>query len=192
MSQARSTTDAQFVTHSAESAPDAARPLVAGAQSQFGYVPDPVGKMATSPQLLDAFMQANRLFQQATLSELEREVVVMTIATHIGCHYCVAMHTALLVKQDAEEATVCSLRDAEPLTDKRLEAIRVFTLAAMNGGGEVSDEELERFLNAGYTPRNALEVVLGIGTYTLSTYANRMTGAALDEPFEPYRWAPSR
>jgi hypothetical protein len=38
----------------------------------------------------------------------------------------------------------------------------------------------------GYTPRNALEVVLGIGAYTMSTLANRMTGAPLDEQLKPF------
>ncbi len=35
-------------------------------------------------------------------------------------------------------------------------------------------DELTAFLAAGYTHRNALEVVLGIGTYTMSTFANRL------------------
>jgi hypothetical protein len=30
--------------------------------------------------------------------------------------------------------------------------------------------------------------VLGIGTYTLSTLANRMTGAPVDEPLQPLAW----
>ncbi|MGC5410825.1 carboxymuconolactone decarboxylase family protein, partial [Streptomyces sp. DT225] len=34
----------------------------------------------------------------------------------------------------------------------------------------------------GYTARNALEVTLGIAAYTLSTFANRMTGAPVDGP----------
>jgi len=181
-------TEAPFATLTAETAPEDSRPLIEGAQSAFGYVPSPVGKMAASPELLAGFMQANRLFQKATLAELEREVVVMTIATHVGCHYCVAMHTALLTKQQAPEDTVCSLRGAEPLDDPRLEAIRRFTLAVIDGGGAVSREDLGAFLDAGYTERNALEVVLGIGTYTLSTFANRLTEAPLDEPFEPFRW----
>jgi hypothetical protein len=39
---------------------------------------------------------------------------------------------------------------------------------------------LRAFLDSGYTSRNALEVVLGIGTYTLSTFANRLTNAPVD------------
>jgi hypothetical protein len=37
--------------------------------------------------------------------------------------------------------------------------------------------------------RNALEVVLGVGTYTLSTYANRLTDAPLDDPLTPFAWS---
>jgi len=43
-------------------------------------------------------------------------------------------------------------------------------------------------LAPGFTPRNALEVVLGIGAYPISTFTNRMTAAPLDPPFEPFGW----
>jgi len=43
--------------------------------------------------------------------------------------------------------------------------------------GEVPEAEIDQFLAAGYTRRNALEVVLGIGTYTMSTLANRLVRA---------------
>ena len=42
-------------------------------------------------------------------------------------------------------------------------------------GGAVPDAELERFFAQGFTPRQALELVVGIATYTLSIFANRMT-----------------
>jgi hypothetical protein len=41
----------------------------------------------------------------------------------------------------------------------------------------VGDEALHAFLGHGYTARNALEVVMGIGTYTMSTLANRLVRA---------------
>lgn len=43
--------------------------------------------------------------------------------------------------------------------------------------GEVPEEEIGEFLAAGFTRRNALEVVLGIGTYTMSTLGNRLVRA---------------
>ena len=49
----------------------------------------------------------------------------------------------------------------------------------MQTSGAVDDVTLRDFLAAGYTRANALEVVLGIGTYTMSTLANRLTGAPM-------------
>jgi alkylhydroperoxidase family enzyme len=47
----------------------------------------------------------------------------------------------------------------------------------MDTAGDVDDLAMESFLAAGYTPRQALDVVLGIGAYTISTFANRLTRA---------------
>jgi hypothetical protein len=46
---------------------------------------------------------------------------------------------------------------------------------------DVGDAALSEFLDHGFTRRNALEVVLGIRASTLSTLANRVTGAPVDE-----------
>ena len=59
----------------------------------------------------------------------------------------------------------------------RLEAVRQFTVRLLAAAGEVPEAELAEFLAAGYTRRNALEVVLGVGTYTMSTLANRLVRA---------------
>jgi AhpD family alkylhydroperoxidase len=105
----------------------------------------------------------------------------MTVATRNGCHLCVAMHTARLTALGADADTIARLRNAEPLPDPGLEAIRVFTLRVLDTAGDVGDEALRAFLASGYTSQNALEVVLGIGTYTMSTLANRLTGAPVDD-----------
>jgi AhpD family alkylhydroperoxidase len=115
----------------------------------------------------------------------------MTIATRNGCHICVAMHTARLTALGAGPDVIAALRaagwpGAEPLADKRLEAIRVFTLRVLDTTGDVGEQALRAFLTSGYTRQNALEVVLGIGTYTMSTLANRLTGAPLDEQLSAF------
>jgi alkylhydroperoxidase family enzyme len=57
--------------------------------------------------------------------------------------------------------------------------MRVFTVEVLAATGDVQGKALEAFLAQGFTQRNALEVVLGIGAYTMSTLANRMTAAPL-------------
>lgn len=163
-----------FRTHTVESAPAASRPMMEATIAEFGQLAAPVARLAESPETLDGFLHASHLFESSTLDPLSREVVVMTIATRNGCRFCVNMHTGRLRQLGASSELIAALRRAEPLEDERLEAARQFTLRVLATTGEVPDEEIKEFLAAGYTTRNALEVVLGIGTYTMSTFANRL------------------
>lgn len=179
-----------FPTHTIDSAPERVRRRMSAIEDAFGYLPAGVGLMATSPETLDAFSAANAQFERATLDPVSREVAVMTIVARYECHLCVAIHSARLERLGAPAALIAALRDRKPLDDERYEALRTFTLAAMDGRGVVDDATFARFRHAGYDEQNALEVVLAIGTYTISVFANRMTDAPLDEPLASYAWTP--
>ena len=175
-----------FTEHTIESAPAAARRFMTATRDQLGYLPAAMARLAVSPQLLDGFLRLTAVFENTALDPLAREVVVMTIATRNGCHICVAMHTARLTALGADPGLITALRDAAPLQDGALESIRSFTLRVLDTAGDVGDAALRDFLASGYTTQNALEVVLGIGTYTMSTLANRLTGAPVDEQLAAY------
>jgi AhpD family alkylhydroperoxidase len=175
-----------FTKHTVESAPAAARRSMTATTNQFGYLPSAVALMATSPELLDGFLKLNAMFEGTTLDPVAREVLIMTIATRNGCHICVAIHTARLTALDADAELIAALRGGEPLADPRLDAIRVFALRVLETSGDVGDAALKAFLEQGYTEQKALEVVLGIGAYTMITLANRLTGAPVDEPLRQF------
>src|SRR6266496_2887042 len=182
-----------FTEHTIESAPPGARRFMTATRDQLGYLPAAMARLAASPQLLDGFLKTTAIFENTALDPLAREVVVMTIATRNGCHICVAMHTARLTALGADPGLIAALREADragPLPDERLDAVRVFTLRVLDTAGDVGDPALQDFLARGYTAQNALEVVLGIGTYTMSTLANRLTGAPVDAPLAAYAWRP--
>ncbi|MGW0906999.1 carboxymuconolactone decarboxylase family protein [Streptomyces sp. NPDC002853] len=143
----------------------------------FGRTPDAVARLAESPELLNGFLELSASFEGSTLEPVAREVVIMTVAVRNDCHICVTMHTGKLRKLGADTGLITALRQGEALTDERLEAVRQFTLDVLATAGCVDDGDLKKFLDHGYTKRNALEVVLGIGTYTMSTLANRLTRA---------------
>nr|WP_235488583.1 carboxymuconolactone decarboxylase family protein [Streptomyces roseoverticillatus] len=125
-----------------------------------------VALLRESPQTLEGFLKLSEMFESTTLDAHSRETVILTVATRNQCHLCVDMH-------EAELAALGPAPDPE-----RLDAVRRFTLQVLAASGAVSEEEMAAFQAHGYTLRNALEVVLGIGTYTVSTLANRLTGAA--------------
>jgi AhpD family alkylhydroperoxidase len=179
-----------FPDHTVESAPPESRRSMESTARRLGYLPAAVARLASSPPLLDGFLRLSGLFESTTLDPLAREVVIFTIATRNGCHVCVAMHTAKLGPLGANEDLVDALRAGRPLADPRLDAVRVFTLDVLVTAGAVGPAAMDAFLAHGFTARNALEVVMGIGVYTMSTFANRMTDAPLDEPLAPFAWEP--
>lgn len=181
--------ESTFTAHTLDSAPPASSRMMQATADHLGYLPVGVGLMAESPQMLEGFLKSNALFEAATLDPVAREVLVLTIATRNGCHICVALHTARLVALGASDGLIRALREQRPLDDPRLDAVRVFTLEVVEHTGDVGEKALQAFLEQGYTHRNALEVVLGIGTYTISTLANRLTQAPLDEPLAAYAWS---
>ncbi|MCX2180883.1 carboxymuconolactone decarboxylase family protein [Streptomyces sp. SKN60] len=120
----------------------------------------------TSPHTLEGFLKLNEIFESTTLDPHARETVILAVAARNQCHLCVDMH----------EAKLAALGPAP--APERLDAVRRFTLQVLASSGAVSDAELDAFLAHGYTRQNALEVVLGIGTYTVSTFANRLVRVA--------------
>ncbi len=179
-----------FTDHTSETAPQGSRQQMAQTAERMGYLPAAVARMAESPELLRGFLTVSGLFERTSLDPVAREVLILTIATRNECHVCVALHTAKLAHLSCDPAVIAALRDGKPLADPRLAAIREFTLAVVAAAGAISHDELRAFLDQGYTRQNALEVVLGIGAYTTSTLANRMTAAPLDDALLPFAWAP--
>ena len=177
---------AWFPEHTIGSAPPGSRRFMVATQNHLGYLPAATARWAASPHLLEGFGKLSTIFENGTLDPVARGVVVMTIATRNDCHLCVAMHTARLTALGAQAEVIVALRDASPLADQRLEAIRVFTLRILDTAGDVGDDMLRAFLSSGYTRQNALEVVLGIGTYTMSTLGNRLTAAPVDDQLSAF------
>ncbi|PKV86398.1 AhpD family alkylhydroperoxidase [Streptomyces sp. TLI_146] len=167
-----------FVEHTLESAPAESRRAMEQTIKSLGHLSPAVARLATSPHTLEGFLGMSALFERTTLEPVAREVVIMTVATRNACDLCVNMHTGKLRGLGAPEGLIAELREGKPLTDERLEAVREFTLAVYATAGAVPDDALNAFLSHGHTRQNALEVVLGIGAYTVSTFANRLTRAS--------------
>ena len=166
-----------FTEHTLETAPPASRRLLETTAKHVGHVPPAVARLAESPEMLSTFLRASGTFEATTLDRIAQEVVVMTVATRNGCRVCIEMHSDRLRALGADPGLIEALRSGTPLDDERLEALRTFTRQLYASTGAVSDDELAAFTGYGYTARNALEVVLGIGTYTMSTFANRLVRA---------------
>ncbi len=166
------------------------RELLAEQRRKFGFVANPLARAAVAPATLGAMLAMLERFEHSSLAPAEREVVAFALAYENGCGYCMALHSALAQRVPAIAEHVSALRQGERPGDARLGALWDFVRALLTSRGAASEAELEAFRRAGYSDENALDVVLGVGAYTLTTFANRLVGAPLDPPFERFRWSP--
>ncbi|HEX5100037.1 MAG TPA: carboxymuconolactone decarboxylase family protein [Polyangiaceae bacterium] len=164
-----------FPTHELETAPAEARPFLEEQQRRFGFVPLASARHATAPAVVEGFGLLHGIFEKTSLSPLEREAVALVLAGKLDCTLCREIHRRMARHQGASAELVEALLARRDITDPRLRALAELTERVVDTRGELSDAELEHFVDAGFTPRQALEVVVGIATYTLSIFANRMT-----------------
>lgn len=60
-------------------------------------------------------------------------------------------------------------------TAPQLLALRTFTLSVIHGRGKVDASEVQALIDAGFTQRQILEVVLGVAQKVMSHYTNHLT-----------------
>lgn len=144
-----------------------------------------MGVFAESPEILQAYLSLSTLFDQTTLTPLERLIVLLGVSSVNSCGYCMTAHSSMGTTQNLPDAVIQAVRNNRPIADPKLEALRQFVLAVTEKRGFIKEEELDAFLEAGYTNRNVLEVVLAVGLKTLSNYTNHIAQTPLDAAFEP-------
>jgi len=164
-----------FQAFDENTAPIEAREALAQNRRAFGAIPAPLARYAASPVMLATALAGLHAFESTSLAPLEREVLAMTMGRLNGCRFCLRFHRRLLVEQKAPPELIEALEAGRPLTEPRLEALRAFVVALVESHGDVPARVWTDFREAGYAHRHALELVLGVGVYTLTTLANRLT-----------------
>jgi len=138
--------------------------------------------------LLEGYQTLHRLFGESSFNADEITVVWQTINVENECHYCVPAHTGIAKSMNVSDDIINALRDEAALPDEKLEALRTFTLKVMRQHGNVSEDDVKAFLDAGYQQRHILEVILGLAQKVMSNYTNHLAETPVDKPFEKFAW----
>jgi alkylhydroperoxidase family enzyme len=177
-----------FTLHDQQSAPQKSQELLDTSIKAFGMIPGLHAVMAEAPGLLEGYQQLHQLFLDSSFDDEETTVVWQTINVEHACHYCVPAHTGIAKSMEVDDAITDALRNETPLPTDRLEALRDFTLAVVRGRGNVDDSAVQAFLDAGFTKRQILEVILGTAQKVMSNYTNHLADTPVDKPFKKFEW----
>ena len=177
-----------FPIHTLESAPDRSKPLLEALRQNVGMVPNLAAGMASSPELLEGFLTLRRIYANGTFTAAEIQMLSLVAAYENDCGWCVAFHTAMARSEGVALEHIDALRAGGDPDDDYLGPLCEFARAMVRGRGAVSLETLNRFVHAGVSPQQALEVVLGMAFSLMANYAGHLVNPTLDAPLEAHGW----
>lgn len=177
-----------YAVHTSETAPALAADGLRQLHTAVGLVPNLAATMAESPALLSGFLALRSLYAQTAFTGGEVQVLSLTAAFENDCAWCMAFHTAMALKEGVDRPAVDALRRGETPGDPRLGALSSFARAMVRGRGAVDASTQQAFHAAGYSERQALDVVMGLAFSLMANYAAHVTRPALDDFLQPHAW----
>tara|TARA_B100001964_G_scaffold236374_1_gene298006 strand:+ start:93 stop:623 length:531 start_codon:yes stop_codon:yes gene_type:complete len=137
--------------------------------------------LAAHPSLFEAFMAWVKGSKGGALTPQEGEVVQLLTAENLHCEYCTAAHTMVSSGLGLTEDDCLNIRRRHS-DDPKTQALINFTSETLNTHGNVSDETLEAFMDAGFNTEAAIEVVAGISIMTFTSLYNHVNETVVDFP----------
>ena len=177
-----------FKLHDRSSAPSESKQLLEAVEASSGMIPGLYAVLAESPEALKAYVELGKIFGRSSLSNDEKTVIWQTINVEHECKFCVPAHTLVAKLMKVDETITNALRDKTLLPNKKLEKLREFTLILVRNRGKATEEEVSAFIEAGFTRKNILEVIVGISQKVLSNYTNFIAKTPLNKEFKPFAW----
>ncbi len=165
-------------------APEASKPVLEGIQKGFGFIPNLMATFANSPAVLKGYLALDAEWEKSAFSAQERQFVLLTASLENGCGYCTAAHSTIakaFLKVPA--ATVSAIRNGGSTGSEKTDALVALVREFVSLRGHAQTATIERFLAAGYTKPQVMELLLGIALKTISNYLDHVNPAPLDAAF---------
>lgn len=178
-----------FTVHTKDTAPAGSHGVMDAYAKKLGFVPNLIGVMSQSPATTQGYAQAYALLGETDFTPAEQQLLFLTVSRANGCTYCVAAHTVAGKMMGLDEATISAVRDGRPILDLKLAALSQFALKIVEKRGNVSRDDVNDFLTAGYANGQILDVILAVATKTISNYINHIAETPLDPAYQTSTWS---
>ena len=137
--------------------------------------------LAAHPPVLEAFLGWANGAKGGALSPAEGEVVQLLAAEKMQCDYCLAAHSKIALGTGLSEDDCLQIRTRHS-DNPKMQSLINFAAEALDSYGNVSDETLAKFMEAGFSTEAAIEVVAGISVITFTSFYNHVHKTVVDFP----------
>jgi alkylhydroperoxidase family enzyme len=177
-----------FPVHTIESAPERSKPGLKQLQSAFGMIPNIAGAVATSPVLINSLVGLFGNVHGGSFTEAQIQTVLLTDAVTNASTWAVAFHTALALKEGIDPADVQAIREGRLPKDSKLAALSALAKTMIEKRGRLNDQDVDRFIAAGFGRDLALEVIAIVAASTITNYTGSITKPPLEATFQAHAW----
>jgi uncharacterized peroxidase-related enzyme len=171
----------------ADASPAIAQTL-AGVKAKLGMLPNLITTFAHSPGALNGYLALSGALAESLLDARQREIVALAVGQANECGYCLAAHTAIGKGAGLDAAAIAAARRGEG-TNPADAALARFARVLTETRGNATDADYRAFLDGGFSPAQALDVVALVALNTLTNYTNHLAGTAVDFPAVPIQQA---
>jgi alkylhydroperoxidase family enzyme len=178
----------RFPVLTLDSAPEASKSALRDVQARFGMIPNLAGAMATSPVLIQSFIGVFDKVHGGSFTEPQIQTVLLTDAVTNASAWAVALHTALGLQAGLDPADVEAMRTGRSPSDKKLGALSTLARTLIEKRGRLGDQDIERFLAAGFGKDLLLEVINIVAASTITNYTGNVTNPPLEAALQAHAW----
>jgi len=180
-----------FPLHTLESAPEQSKASLEKLREAFGMIPNIAGAMSSSPVLIGSLVGLFQKVHGGSFSEQQVQVLLLTDAVTNASGWAVAFHTALALKEGVEPADVQAIRERRTPRNPKNAALSVLARTLIEKRGRLDDQDVCRFLQAGFDKAQLLEVIAAVAASTITNYTGNVTKPPVEAAFEAYAWSPT-
>jgi alkylhydroperoxidase family enzyme len=177
-----------FPVNTADSAPEHSRPALRQLQSAFGTIPNLIGAMSTSPVLIDSLVGLFGKVHGGSFTEAQVQIVLLTDAVTNNSAWAVAFHTTLALKEGIDPVDVQAIREGRLPKENEFAALSGLAKTMIEKRGHLSDEDVNRFLSAGFGKDHLLEVIAAVAASTITNYTGSITKPPVEAPLQEHAW----
>ena len=146
-----------------------------------GKVPNLYATIGHSGNALASYMAFVQAQVKSSFHGKDREAVYLIVSQLNGCEYCLASHTLSAIKFGWKEEETLLLRSGK-FPETKWQVIYTVIQSVIENKGEVREELLNAFFDAGYTKAALMDLMVLINIMSFTNYVYRLTKIPVDFP----------
>ncbi len=164
-----------------EEATGKAKELLDGIQKKLGMTPNMMRSMAQSPAVLEGYLNLSSALADGSLTAKLREQIALTVGESNGCRYCLAAHSAMGRMVGLSQEEILDSRRGE-FSESKARAALSFAHTLVTEHGRVSENEITRIRNAGFSEGDIAEIIANVALNLFTNYFNLVAETVVDFP----------